>query len=70
MKKDEKPVEPSYESDDPDDCDDGLKFEFNGEISRMMKPRNRTLPQTEKEIRRMKRIQKWMEKTGEESIHS
>ena len=63
MKKDEKPVESSSESDDPD-CADGLKFEFNGEISRI-KPRNRTLPQTEKEIKRMKRIQKWMEKSGE-----
>ena len=30
-----------------------------------MTPRNRTLPQTEKEIKRMKRIQKWMEKSGE-----
>lgn len=64
MKKDEKPVE-SSESDDPDDCTEySLKFEFNGEISRMT-PRNGKLPQTEKEIRRMKRIQKWMEKTGE-----
>ena len=61
MKKEEKSE--SSESDDPD-CTEGLKFEFNGEISRMT-PRNRTFPQTEKEIRRMKRIQKWMEKTGE-----
>ena len=63
MKKDEKPVESSSESDDPD-CADGLKFEFNVEISRI-KPRNGKLPQTDKEIQRMKRIKKWMEKTGE-----
>ena len=63
MKKDEKPVESSSESDDPD-CADGLKFEFKVEISRI-KPRNGKLPQTDKEIQRMKRIKKWMEKTGE-----
>ena len=63
MKKDEKPVESSSDSDDPD-CADGLKFEFKVEISRI-KPRNGKLPQTDKEIQRMKRIKKWMEKTGE-----
>ena len=63
MKKDEKPVESSSESDDPDGAD-GLKFEFKVEISRI-KPRNGKLPQTDKEIQRMKRIKKWMEKTGE-----
>ena len=63
MKKDEKPVDSSSDSDDPD-CADGLKFEFKVEISRI-KPRNGKLPQTDKEIQRMKRIKKWMEKTGE-----
>ena len=63
MKKDEKPVESSSDSDDPD-CADGLKFEFKVEISRI-KPRNGKLPQTDKEIQRMKRIKKWIEKTGE-----
>ena len=63
MKKDEKPVESSSDSDDPD-CADGLKFEFKVEISRI-KPRNGKLPQTDKEIQRMKRIKKWMDKTGE-----